>query len=360
MEILVIESGNLQEYVNTPISPIIGHGPPANLANSFWLRLFTYFLLIGVLVTASGCAGLTHKKEKRHKPEIKSRLKTKKPRRVERIPEVKKGRRSHARRSARPADHETRQGSTGIPQLDVKLNKQYFTSFVTDTYEIVTSPLHWDKRDWLTFGLIGGTTVALGFLDETVREELAENPSQTRKDFLKIGQIAGDGGYAAAYLSLFYVTGLLREDEELQSTALLATESFLISSAFTLTLKHLFGRQRPTRTTDADNFDGPFSGGTSLPSGHTTTAFSIATVFAKQYERHVWVPPLAYTLATMTALSRINDGVHWTSDVFLGAAIGYFTASALHKIHNQPNAPKLMVRPMISSNRQGLAVDYQF
>jgi membrane-associated phospholipid phosphatase len=247
------------------------------------------------------------------------------------------------------------------PHPDVELNTDYFTGFVTDGFKLVTSPLHWDSKDWLTAGLIGGTTVALGFLDETVRDEIVDNPSQTRKDFFKIGEIAGDGGYAAGYLSLFYLTGLLRDDEELQSTALLATESFLLSGAFTLTLKHLIGRERPSSTTEADNFSGPFAGeGLSFPSGHTTTAFAIATVFAKQYKRHVWVPPLAYTLATMTALSRVNDNVHWTSDVFFGAAIGYFTAAALHKMHSNPDASRLMVRPMVSSARQGIALDYRF
>ncbi|QPJ62790.1 MAG: phosphatase PAP2 family protein [Candidatus Nitronauta litoralis] len=247
------------------------------------------------------------------------------------------------------------------PYPDVKLNTDYFKGIVTDGIKLVTSPLHWETRDWLTAGLIGGTTVALGFLDEKVHEEIEENPSKARKDFLKVGEVVGDGGYAAAYLSLFYLTGLFRDDEELKSTALLATESFLISGAFTLTLKHLIGRERPNNTTEADDFAGPFAGeGLAFPSGHTTTAFAIATVFAKQYERHIWVPPLAYTLATMTALSRVNENVHWTSDVFFGAAIGYFTAAALHKLHSNPNVPKLMVRPMVSSARQGIALDYRF
>jgi membrane-associated phospholipid phosphatase len=43
---------------------------------------------------------------------------------------------------------------------------------------------------------------------------------------------------------------------------------------------------------------------------------------------------LAYGIATLTALSRVNDNAHWASDVFFGAIIGYFTAKAIMALNN--------------------------
>jgi len=44
---------------------------------------------------------------------------------------------------------------------------------------------------------------------------------------------------------------------------------------------------------------------------------------------------LAYGIATLTALSRVNDNAHWASDIFFGAVIGYFTAKAIIAQNNK-------------------------
>lgn len=61
----------------------------------------------------------------------------------------------------------------------------------------------------------------------------------------------------------------------------------------------------------------------SMPSGHTTTAFAVATgVFLalakEQRRRHVWI----LALALGTGLSRIAVGAHWPGDVAVGMALG--------------------------------------
>jgi undecaprenyl-diphosphatase len=57
----------------------------------------------------------------------------------------------------------------------------------------------------------------------------------------------------------------------------------------------------------------------SFPSGHTASSFAAATALAFFYPR---VAPLAYTLATGVAVSRVHLGVHFPSDTAVGAAIG--------------------------------------
>jgi membrane-associated phospholipid phosphatase len=60
----------------------------------------------------------------------------------------------------------------------------------------------------------------------------------------------------------------------------------------------------------------------SFPSGHSIAAFSVATVFARRYPTHRWLPYVAYGLAATVGFSRVSLSAHFPSDVFLGAALG--------------------------------------
>jgi len=61
----------------------------------------------------------------------------------------------------------------------------------------------------------------------------------------------------------------------------------------------------------------------SMPSGHTTTAFAVASAIflaltPAQRRRHWWL----LVLAAGTGLSRIAVGAHWPGDVWVGMALG--------------------------------------
>ena len=61
----------------------------------------------------------------------------------------------------------------------------------------------------------------------------------------------------------------------------------------------------------------------SMPSGHTTSAFAVASALyfalpAAQRPRHAWL----WLLAAGTGLSRIAVGAHWPGDVAVGVALG--------------------------------------
>ena len=65
------------------------------------------------------------------------------------------------------------------------------------------------------------------------------------------------------------------------------------------------------------------SASNSFPSGHTATAFMMATMLHKEYEgRSPWFSIGGYALATLTGVSRVLNNRHWMTDVFAGAAIG--------------------------------------
>ena len=77
----------------------------------------------------------------------------------------------------------------------------------------------------------------------------------------------------------------------------------------------------------------------SFPSGHTATAFMMATILHKEYGwRSPWFSIGGYTVAAATGVSRVMNNRHWTTDVIAGATIGilsvqlgYFIADKIFK-----------------------------
>jgi len=83
-------------------------------------------------------------------------------------------------------------------------------------------------------------------------------------------------------------------------------------------VKPLFRRVRPFVNRDA-RVVGTRPADHSFPSGHTASSFAAATALAFYYPR---AAPLAYTLATGVAVSRVHLGVHFPSDTAVGGVIG--------------------------------------
>lgn len=77
----------------------------------------------------------------------------------------------------------------------------------------------------------------------------------------------------------------------------------------------------------------------SFPSGHTATAFMMATILHKEYGwRSPWFSIGGYTVAAATGISRVMNNRHWTTDVVAGATVGilsvqlgYFLADMIFK-----------------------------
>ena len=86
----------------------------------------------------------------------------------------------------------------------------------------------------------------------------------------------------------------------------------------------------------------------SLPSGHTTVAFSLSTVLAANTDSYV-LKTAAFIPAFLTAFSRVYQDHHWTSDIFLGAMIGYFVGKFVTNLHEEKElSPKIAQIPLLS------------
>ena len=147
-----------------------------------------------------------------------------------------------------------------------------------------------------------------------------------------------------ALLAGFTAYGFVARDDKALETSYLAGEAFVASGIWTQVLKALAGRERPSvKTRSGGKWTGPFGSSftehfsrfDSFPSGHTQTAFSIATVFAEQYSETPLVPVLSYGIAGFVGVSRVVLDRHWPSDVFAGGIIGYLCAQQV--MSNNPS-----------------------
>ena len=137
-------------------------------------------------------------------------------------------------------------------------------------------------------------------------------------------------GTIVAPVSL-YAAGLIRKDSKMQHTALLAGEAVADAEVVTTVLKDATKRLRPEAIPPNGNFwdtwfesgGSPLRGNGSFPSGHTIAAFSVATVIAKRYGNHRWVPYVSYGAAALVGFSRLTLSAHFLSDVFVGGVLGY-------------------------------------
>ena len=245
-------------------------------------------------------------------------------------------------------------------QIDsVRFNKHYFKKYWTDTKSIVTSPAKWNDKDWAKLSVFVAAEGGLMFADRSVKDEFQKNRTIRMDQFSKNFLEPFGGNYSLLLMSGFLAHGLIAKNQRSVSTSLLCLESFALSSLFARIPKILVGRDRPNNPAGNDAFTikGPFHGN-SFPSGHTTAAFSVASVIATQYRDTKWVPFAAYTVASMVGLSRIYDNQHWLSDVVAGAAIGTLVGNLVS--HRTSKNNKLVITPVGNRNFQGAQLTFTY
>jgi len=115
--------------------------------------------------------------------------------------------------------------------------------------------------------------------------------------------------------------GLLAKDKRVLRSTFESALGIGISVAVSSGIKQLVNRPRPSQSYPDEINSYTSSTGKSFPSGHTSLAFSTATVLSLQYKKwYVTVPAFAW--AASVGYSRMALGRHYPSDVLCGAAVG--------------------------------------
>ena len=245
---------------------------------------------------------------------------------------------------------------------DLKLNGEYFKGYLTDSKKMLTSPMRFERSEWIKLSLVLGGGLTLYLFDKNIQDWTQEQQDSRTKDISTFAEHLGDGRYLLATMGGFYLLGEATNDIRASRTALLGLESFVISGLLTQVVKFGFHRHRPKSGDPYDTWDGPSlsSNHLSFSSGHSAVAWSFATVIATEYGDTPFVAPTAYTLATLAALSRVHDNKHWASDVFIGSALGYFTSKAIISYHQKGTANNVSIMPVMTDKGLSIVASYRF
>jgi membrane-associated phospholipid phosphatase len=248
--------------------------------------------------------------------------------------------------------------------------KGYFPSLAHNFAEQSTAPFRFTSKDWILTGAAVGITAVLIHYDNNIDEWARVQKTKhnwVNKTSPVITRFGGDWGVYSVIAS--GILGASFKDEKMVQTSLLATQAMITSGVWANIIKILTGRERPIADyafskTRGGEWYGPFakydqdlairkpvSAFDAFPSGHTATAFSIATVFASQYRDKPAIPIICYSAATLIGISRLTEHEHWASDVFAGGLLGYICGkevvnhyNKLHQVAGNPNDPKSAIK----------------
>jgi membrane-associated phospholipid phosphatase len=153
----------------------------------------------------------------------------------------------------------------------------------------------------------------------------------------------GDGIFALCLIALLFYF-----KKKKQGFAMLY--SFLISGIAVQVIKNLVNAPRPKLFFEAGQYlhfiDGvSLANNSSFPSGHTATAFGIATVLVLLLKNKTWQPHILIA-AVLVGYSRIYLAQHFLLDVMIGAVIGTVSGISAFYLATNSKGIKISIKKM--------------
>ena len=192
-------------------------------------------------------------------------------------------------------------------------------------------------------------------VDEPIYDYCEAHRSPAGTDFAEA--VAPFGQQYALGLSVGLLAGgLVFSAPGTRDTGRDALEASILSGVLVnYVLKPAFGRMRPYESNGETVFE-PFSSKGSFPSGHATEAFAVASVISMRSDGWV-VPTIAWTTASLVAVSRVVESHHFASDVVAGAVLGASIGRFVVRRHTPASdAPPPAVRVTVVAIPHGIAV----
>ena len=197
----------------------------------------------------------------------------------------------------------------------------------------------------LVLGTMG--TGAVTTVDDEVTDALRDSANRL-----------GEVGDAAAYYVVGGTTGSLLlltpfiEHQKFRAFTFTLTHAVILNNTLALGLKAAVSRTRPNMVND-----------NSFPSAHTSNSVAFATVVAKQLGNRYGLP--FYIVAGAIALSRLEQGAHWLSDLTAGATIGYISGitaarGTKHVVDQRQRQRQWAITPTFGRHHVGFVLRVHF
>ncbi len=206
------------------------------------------------------------------------------------------------------------------------------TNFLADQKDIWLFSFHLAKGEhWLPTVAVVGVTSA--FIATDAHTAPYFHNTTSFNGFNRVFSGTNSEAFLIAVPAAMYTVGFVKKDSYAQNTALLIAEAVADGYVLDLGFKGITGRKQPLQYAGNGPYTDSFFNGTHNPlhsggfySGHAMIATSVATVIARRYRNHRWLPYVAYGLAGAICFSRITSSNHFPSDVFFGGAMGFVIA----------------------------------
>jgi len=163
-------------------------------------------------------------------------------------------------------------------------------------------------------------------LDAKTRAYAQSHQTEANERLFKIARVFGDWKLYVGATAAMYADDIGKGD--------IALKGGLIAGVAKESINVIVDRVRPRKSESPATYHP--SKGRSFPSGHSASAFALATAIDENYGFGY----VTYPVATLTAMSRIYHDGHWLSDTLMGAGIGIASvkAVALHdEDHVEPS-----------------------
>ena len=278
--------------------------------------------------------------------------------------------------------HNESNNSSKISNTEIDL-KDNILSFPNLLYHQTTSIFSIGKKDLPYIALAGGITVGLIALDGRIDKGVKNLKRQSNVINTSSPYLTELGGkYGLIGTGLFAGFSIITGNKKGMQTSLFAFESAITAGLWTRLGKLIAGRERPSASYEYSKHNsgiwkGPvnqiknkdkrsISSYDAFPSGHTSMAFAIATVFAQQYNHNLVVPIISYSFASIVGVTRMIEHTHWASDVFVGAIIGYLCGKSTvyfnttHSKSIDEKKIKFAIQPSVSNSIYGVNANLSF
>ena len=263
----------------------------------------------------------------------------------------------------------------------------YLKSYWHSGLTVVSQPLHYDWKDWTVFGGVAAATTLAFVYDDEVYSLVDKSLNHSQSEIVsKYTDVFGEEYFILPSVALTYAFGSVIDDCRLKNLSLAALQSFVYAEVASAGLKVLTCRLRPSefnsqqstvpelvegtlrhfdklsdRNSNSQTWLGPFKSfeSTSFPSGHAMRSFALATTVAGFYPDKKWIGIVSYSLATMTSVGRVISKEHWTSDVIVGAALGYFIGRGVVKFNEKiGNISSVEIQPIATNYGLGVVINF--
>jgi hypothetical protein len=191
---------------------------------------------------------------------------------------------------------------------------------------------------------IGGTVaLTLAPYDERISSALRG----TSNTVGTIGDAAGGPAAMASIVGATVTASFFSQSSRFKSTAFALAQATAVEITIFQSMKYITQRERPD---GSDNL--------SFPSAHAADAFTVAAVFSHYYGWK-WGIPL-YAAAGLIAVSRVEQGKHWPSDVAAGATIGLLAARSgiltTERLSGSRKLSRVTIAPILGARCWGVSV----